>query len=259
MQEPRRGHDRLVSSLKTLGLTKYEALVYIALLRVGNATATGIHEISGVPRASVYPVLDQLLDKSLVSVSQESPKRFAAVPPEKGMARLQERVQDDADFARTALTSMYREQAAPVDADQGLIWNVHGIGAIRDRMADLIAGANDNVRIIAHPQILSPDIRKLLSGTAERVAVEIVTPRWEGKVPPKMTLYLRKHVELPRELAKAKDMLAGGICITDDRTVMVMVGSGDEDAVALFSGSPAFVRFFIRYYNIIISRARKPE
>ena len=59
--------------LKSLGLTKYEALVYIALLRVESASATKIHEISGVPRASVYPVLDKLMKKGLVSVSNTTP------------------------------------------------------------------------------------------------------------------------------------------------------------------------------------------
>ncbi|HXX54612.1 MAG TPA: helix-turn-helix domain-containing protein [Methanoregula sp.] len=259
MQEPPGRHDRIVASLKTLGLTKYEALVYIALLRVPSATASGIHEISGVPRASVYPVLDQLLDKSLVTVSQVSPKRFAAIPPEKGMARLQERIHDDAEFAKNTLMTMYREQSAPPVADQELIWNFHGIEAIHDRLEDLIAGADESVRIIAHPQILSDDIRKLLVRTAERIPVELVTPRWERKVPAGMTVYLKNNVDLPGELAKAKDMLAGGVCIVDDRHVMVMVGSGDDDAVALFSGSSGFVRFFKRYYTIIIEWARKPE
>ena len=54
----------IAESLKSLGLTKYEALVYIALLKVAGATATEIHEISGVPRASVYRVLDRLTRKT---------------------------------------------------------------------------------------------------------------------------------------------------------------------------------------------------
>ena len=65
---------RITECLKSLGLTKYEAHVYIALLQVASATASEIHEISGVPRASVYTVIDQLLEKGLVSVSQSSIK-----------------------------------------------------------------------------------------------------------------------------------------------------------------------------------------
>ena len=56
MTEPTAQAGALAESLKSLGLTKYEALVYIALLQASGATATKIHELSGVPRASVYPV-----------------------------------------------------------------------------------------------------------------------------------------------------------------------------------------------------------
>ena len=82
MRLPSENPVRIIECLKSLGLTKYEALVYIALLKLASATASEIHEISDVPRASVYPVIDQLLDKGLVSVSQSAPKRFAAISPE---------------------------------------------------------------------------------------------------------------------------------------------------------------------------------
>ena len=101
--------ERLISCLKSLGLTKYEALVYIALLRVISATASEIHGISGVPRASVYPVIDQLIEKNLVSVSQSSPKRFAAVPPEEGITLLSGRIELDAEYALKTLSSIHRE------------------------------------------------------------------------------------------------------------------------------------------------------
>ena len=82
MKLPSENPVQVIECLKSLGLTKYEALVYIALLKLVSATASEIHEISGVPRASVYTVIDQLLDKGLVSVSQSAPKRFAAFSPE---------------------------------------------------------------------------------------------------------------------------------------------------------------------------------
>jgi sugar-specific transcriptional regulator TrmB len=71
---------RVTKCLKSLGLTIYEARVYVALLNVASATASEIHEISGVPRASVYTVIDQLLEKGLVSVSQSAPKRMQNMP-----------------------------------------------------------------------------------------------------------------------------------------------------------------------------------
>ena len=49
MKLPSDNPVRVIDCLKSLGLTKYEALVYIALLKLVSATASEIHEISEVP------------------------------------------------------------------------------------------------------------------------------------------------------------------------------------------------------------------
>ena len=72
-----------------------------------------------------------------------------------------------------------------------------------------------------------------------------------------MGVYVIEHPEIPKELDKAKEMMAGGVCIIDNRSVMVIMGMGEEDAVALFSESEGFVRFFVRYYNLIFNWAKK--
>lgn len=47
----------LVDSPGLLGLTKYELLVCITLTKVVTASAAKIHEMPGVPTASVNPVI----------------------------------------------------------------------------------------------------------------------------------------------------------------------------------------------------------
>jgi len=250
---------RIANSLKSLGLTKYEALVYIALLRVNGATATGIHEISGVPRASVYPVLDQLTEKELVSVSQSTPKRFAALPPKEGIGNLLSRIEQDAARAKTALETIHQERLNTERADQELIWNVYGIAAVQKKLVELLSHARHRVRLMAHPRILSEDIKKVLIQKARQATIEIVTHEWDGRVVDGMTVYEKKLPEISKELDRAKDLMAGGIFIIDDHMVMVVMGSGDEDAVALYSESVGFLRFFIRYYNFIIEWVKTKE
>ena len=72
-----------------------------------------------------------------------------------------------------------------------------------------------------------------------------------------MKIHIKKHPDMPKELDTAKDMVGGGICIIDGNRVIVIVGSGDADTVALFSESGGFARFFVRYYNLIIEWAKK--
>jgi len=259
MKLPSGDAGRVIDCLKSLGLTKYEALVYIALLKVSSASASGIHEISGVPRASVYTVIDQLLEKGLVSVSQSAPKRFAAFPPEDAISRLMGHIERDAQYTRDSLSLIFRERTKSGTGSEDLIWNIYGIENIKKRLVHLISGAKKEIRIVAHPQIISPAIRQSLVEMADYVRVEIVTPYWEGDspFPEKMQVYVIKHPDIPKEIDTAKDMMAGGICIIDERSVFVFMGIGEVDAVGLFSESEGFIRFFMRYYNLIFDWAKK--
>ena len=259
MTRPPDNPPQLLAWLKSLGMTKYEALVYIALLRVTSATASEIHESSGVPRASVYPVLDQLRDKDLVSESQSAPKRFAAIPPTDAIGKLTARIGKDAQQALESLTVIHRQRIAADEGSGELIWNIYGIAGIRKRLAELIIHASTDIRIIAHSQVFSEDIKDLLKQCADRVSVEIITPAWEGPVPASMNLYLKKPSGMPKEPEGCGDMLAGGVCIIDNKKVMVIVGSAEDDAVALFSESEGFVRFFMRYYGLIIDWVKVAE
>ncbi len=58
------------------GLTKNEAKVYLALLKLGKATAAEITKKSGVHRVNVYDVLDRLMEKGLISTIHRSKKRI---------------------------------------------------------------------------------------------------------------------------------------------------------------------------------------
>jgi sugar-specific transcriptional regulator TrmB len=260
MKMPSENPVRVIDCLKSLGLTNYEARVYIALLTVASATASEIHEISGVPRASVYTVIDQLLNKGLVSVSQSAPKRFAAFPPEDAIARLMDHIENDAQYTRDSLSSMYRERTSPESGYEELIWNIYGIENIKKRLITLICGAEQEIRIIAHPKILTSDIKHKLTSVANHVNVEIITPHWAGESPSpkKMNIYFIKYPDIPQEMGNAKDMMSGGICIVDGRSVLVFMGLGEVDAVGLFSESEGFIRFFTRYYSLIFDRAKKP-
>jgi sugar-specific transcriptional regulator TrmB len=257
MSGPADEPTRVVGYLRSLGLTKYEALVYIALLRVNDATASEIHGISGVPRASVYPVLDQLVQKELVTISLSSPKRFAALPPKEGIGNLLSCIERDAARAEEVLAKIVREQAVTDKGEQELIWNVFGIAAVRKKLADLLTHASHGIRLLAHPRILSDDLRKVIRGKARHIPVEVVTQHWEGDTSGPVKVYTIKKPNIPRDLDHAHDLMAGGIFIVDNRKVMVVVGSGHDESVALYSESAGFVRFFTRYYNFVADSAKK--
>jgi HTH-type transcriptional regulator, sugar sensing transcriptional regulator len=242
--------DTIVGSLKSLGLTKYEALVYIALLRVAGATATEIHEVSGVPRASVYPVLDRLVQKELVSVSHTTPRRFDAVPPEEGIGHLMHRIEEDALAARKSLEAISLEKYRMERGGQELIWSIYGQENMKNRLAEILRGAKTHVEMVVSSNLLENTVLPMLSTVPGSVATDIITDRWIGEQPEGITFHVPCRTALCNTVAAQGKSLPyenSGIFLVDDARVLVWMGSAGEAPSALYSESAGFVQFFKRY------------
>jgi HTH-type transcriptional regulator, sugar sensing transcriptional regulator len=70
-----------VPALVDFGFTVLQARVYIALLRLGTATATNVSSAIGVYRSEAYRILRELSSKKLVQRHLTSPSTFTAIPP----------------------------------------------------------------------------------------------------------------------------------------------------------------------------------
>jgi|Deesub1362A_J573_1020465.scaffolds.fasta_scaffold01586_7 sugar-specific transcriptional regulator TrmB len=70
------------------GLSLYQAKVLAALIQYGEAKASDISQLSGVPRAKVYFILDQLVNLGLVDKKLERPIRYKSKSPEDVVERL---------------------------------------------------------------------------------------------------------------------------------------------------------------------------
>ncbi len=70
--------------LEEIGLSEKEAQVYLALLQVDNDSIQDIAKKTGINRTTVYPVLESLEKKGLVSEVQDGKKtNYQAAPPER--------------------------------------------------------------------------------------------------------------------------------------------------------------------------------
>ncbi|KQC04474.1 MAG: hypothetical protein APR53_10535 [Methanoculleus sp. SDB] len=245
-----------IESLKSLGLTKYEALVYIALLQAEGASASEIHEISTVPRASVYPVLDRLVQKNLVTVSHTTPRRFNAAPPGEGIDRMLRYIEGDAERARTALMEIYQNRICPERGSQELIWTINGEETIESRLADLIAGTERSLDIVSSSTFLGRILPVILSRIPGDAAIRIITDRWEGETPGSVELFLLPP-GFPTHTPHRNFPETAGVFIIDQKSALVMMGGEDATPTALYSESPGFVHFFTRYWEFIANICQK--
>ncbi len=58
--------EKLVQQLKAVGFTEYEAKSYISLVKLGTVTAYQVSKDSGIPRARIYDILKNLVEKGIV-------------------------------------------------------------------------------------------------------------------------------------------------------------------------------------------------
>ena len=259
MTAPRDIPNNLLESLKSLGLTKYEALVYIGLLRVAGATATEVHETSGVPRASVYPVLDRLVQKALVCVSPTTPKRFDAVPPDRGVENLMRRIESDAENARKPLDAIYREKGPEVRGSQDLIWTFYGEENIKTRLAEMFRRAERSVEVLAANDLLEGGVLALLNDVLGSVQVDIVTDRLPGERASRFGIHilpLAAPCEVHPTQGKLLPYERSGVFLVDDARTLLWLGSSGEQPSALYSESAGFVQFVRRHIASVTERAR---
>ena len=72
-----------LSFLESIGLTKQEARCYLTLYRFDESKVGDLSRSSGIDRSNIYPVLEKLIDKGLVSYRvQNNTKVFIANPSE---------------------------------------------------------------------------------------------------------------------------------------------------------------------------------
>jgi sugar-specific transcriptional regulator TrmB len=80
----------VIEKLQHVGLTEYEAKVYLALLNTHLSTATNASEKSGVPRTKIYSVLESLRNKGWTRVYSGVPLLFKAIEPLSVFERVKE-------------------------------------------------------------------------------------------------------------------------------------------------------------------------
>lgn len=77
-----------IDLLQKIGLSKYQAMVYASLLKMGPLDARGISENSHVPMGKIYDTLFPMLENDIILLHTGRPKRYEAVMPEIAFQRI---------------------------------------------------------------------------------------------------------------------------------------------------------------------------
>jgi sugar-specific transcriptional regulator TrmB len=132
--------DAAIDGLKRLGLTGYEARVFLGLQKLGSATASDISEVTDVPRSQVYGAADNLESRGLVETQQSRPTLYRPVSLERARTRLLDQLAETGAETFEYLDSIKESEAE--DERSEAIWLVRGADSVASRTAELIETAD---------------------------------------------------------------------------------------------------------------------
>lgn len=239
---------RLVESLRTLGLTDYEARVYSTLVALGQADAKQVYEYLGASKPNVYESLKSLTARGFVLTVSAKPAVYKAAPYELVLRRLMDSHKEAEAAAREALLELERSHAEE-DAT-AVMWTLFGDRNISNKMEVLLSSAGATVRGIVpagdHP------VLEHLRGKDVKIDLIVL-----GEGNPAVTFGLAnaqvRHVmrnhgsrlfDRDPELEEIHRLLAGNVImfLVDDREFIYVLPAEGRQLTGITSANPSIVR-----------------
>ena len=197
---------KLVEVLKYFGLSEYEAKALLTLLSKGELTAKDIAELSGIPRTSVYDVMNLLESKGLVE-SYGKPLRFRAIEADEIAKIISGIVLDRLDLLKKELSRLRGGASGDVRVYKG--------EAMLNILRAMVSEAREILALLSY---ITGDMAKILNSAKCRlIVVSSNASRVKGEC-----------YEFPRKeklLEKVKG-LCHGTLIFDDKAAMVVFMNG---------------------------------
>jgi HTH-type transcriptional regulator, sugar sensing transcriptional regulator len=140
-----------VQSLMKLGLTEYEARIYVVLTKMGPRNASEISFLGKVPRPKTYGAIRGLESKGLLRIVPGKPERYMAVSPNDVLVPLVEKLNRETSECVSVVatpptafeSSKYVYTEKPYERYD--LWSVRGRDKVYKRVQDMIGDAKVNV------------------------------------------------------------------------------------------------------------------
>lgn len=239
--------EAAVAGLERLGLTNYEARVFLALQKLGSGTASEVAEVADVPRSQVYGAADRLDERGLVETRQSTPTAYRPVSLDQARTRLLDELQETGTRTFEYLETVSESRDA--DEQTEAIWLVDGEAAITSRTVELVASAEQRLLLgTDRPAHVAEPVGPELVDAAAR-GVEVVV----GSVQPAVreraaALDGVEPYAVPED--SNPDVSVGRVLVVDDRAILLSVLASadvatDSDEVAFWSADSGFASVLV--------------
>ena len=235
-------HQRVIDHLGALGMTTYEAKVFLALTRLGEARVSEINAVADVPRPAIYETLSKLEQRGIIEVSTGRPKKFRALPPKVAIKKMESEMQEAADEARCGLEEL--AGSTHHDPSDVRIWIIKGRSRTMEKISDLVDSTKKDLFVAGYPQMLLDleDMWRKVKG--RKVKIRFFT----GEID--KILKLKKYGKLiePRfDVKNLGDQTSDVLFLRADGKTVLFASEHEEgkgkDLTAFWTDDENFVRF----------------
>lgn len=219
--------EKTEKALRDIGLTEYESLAYLSLLKLGEATAEIISEVSTIPYSKVYSVLEGLEMKGWVDIERGRPRRYFPRSPTDSLRaeqlRMESEFERNRDIIIQELQPMYEQKDL---REMPEIWIVRGEKNVFDKMVELIQTARKEIMVVL-PMV--PERITDLSPTIDRIVDTNVQSILDSNICVKI-LTTKEVMDsiggISTNLAefRVRNELYGGGIVVDGRETLIFLG-----------------------------------
>lgn len=134
--------EKMINSLKKLGLTRYEAQAYIGLNKIIEGNAENIAEASGLPRSRIYDILNDLEKKGFVEIERGRPLKYKVVDPNIIFKKEKNKLIEELESSENKLKELYSNEVSEIQAP---VWLVHSNDNIIRKEVEIIKNAKSTL------------------------------------------------------------------------------------------------------------------
>ena len=223
---------KLIETLKSFGLSEYEAKVMLTLISKGELTAKEIAEHSNIPRTSVYDVVTSLTNKGLVESYGSKPLRFRALKVKEIINILEKKVKDELNLLKKELPAI----ESNVEVEEVRIYRGD---TVLSKLAELVESSKE--KIVAVLSYIPNEIKAMLENAKCKVTIA------------SSNASVVKNAETYEFHKKVEHEACHGLIVFDDRVVMMLFLN--SVSLAIVGDGRGFVSLYTMLLNFFLERA----
>lgn len=236
-------HQKVIDRLVALGLTTYEAKVFSALTRLGEAGVAEIHAVAEVPRSAVYGTLEKLERRGIIETSTGRPKRFRALAPKVAISKIESELSGAVRDARDGLEEL--ASAPHKGVSDVRIWILRGRLRVREKLVEISDSARSELLVAGSPEhiLAFSDVWKDIRSRTVKVRFASPEPEQISRLS-KYGEVLRPKFKMDHHEIKPPKVL---FVRADRRTILLASEYMDENQIdgmtAFWTDDDSIVRF----------------